>query len=1533
MKRILCILLSIMLLLPTFSTGVWAGDAAYRKCADIPFSYNGVRTVDNNNEIFSYGVTFPTPIDLTAYGYPASGTIAAGKLALQMDICISGTAAVVKAMETHDVAGQIEITSGGTCDVNELSVAASALAWKANTWNRVIIDLSRFNRPFGGAFDPKNFNYMRMYIGNLARYFGDSAYVKFANVQVVDLTQPLGAENVPALGDGTAPDQVPPQSVTYDAPGYTEIAEIPYSHSVYTFASGEVYSSGSMFSAIDLTGYGYPQTGVIEAGKLGLQLDYYVEGGPNTTAILEGGTLGGQIEISSSGTCDVEELGMNPTRLKGKNGEWVRLILDLAWFTTPMGGSFDPTGFDYFRMYLSVPKDYPDERVEMRVCNLRLVDLTKPLTEEEAPSIGNGTFTPEAPVFKVQPQWAGYVTDTAVVAGYNLKSYAEQHDLMPVKDWTPVIQSLAYGLSKQGGGMLYIPAGVYPCYGEIILPSGVTLQGDWQTPDEDATVQGTVLAVYAGENRPNSSAFISMSDNSYLRSLAFWYPNQQPENPTNYPYTILMGSTTHVKDVTLVNSYNGITARGGSCPDIENVYGTPLSCGMDLDMISDSYGMENVNFAPDYWINSGLAGAPSSETAAAALREQLYYSATGMVIRRMDWSWTTYSTFKGYSVGIHFAQSAGGVYPNGQCYNITLEDCYTALQVDGIGGAGMVMNGLYIKNCEYGVFFAGNSRLYLIDADISANSAVVVQGPMAKLSLLSSLIRRGTVVTKGGWLTVLDTKFQTAAPHITLDSGTQSALLAAATDAWGERAEVKNKAYCLFVQEDSNPMTEQMPVISREQGLYQHHRPASSAVTVADLDNTGKTDVSAALNALLQEQAKTGGTVFVKPGFYRIDNAVTVPTGVELLGSLDFGQAELFNGVGTIFQIYHGKNQPDAATFILEAGAGLRGVQINYPEQNIQPDGNFVPYAHTVQGRGAGAYVINVSSRNSWSGVDFMTYRCDNHYIDSFRGNALVSYVAVGGGAENGVVRNCHLQYTSWTYGDHGSRGGWPRVVEDPSDEAREAWRMDLYIFSGHHLNNYTIGHVTNQLHFGNMNYCGYTGINVVPEKTGLADVTVWGQNTDCCTISMNVEAAKRVDFISLQTTAFTWIAERQEKEMNLIHLGKDCDITVNVFGAALYENPDYMFDVENGTLNIYGAVYMSSVPMANISKNGKVNLVDMYLGTYDSAFDDLVPPAEIPSAVTNPQNLSISYSFYTKPVQSSETIGQYKHVYEAINNFRLDVSENMQIPKDAELVFSEGFTDYGSLEDSMQKVKVLLSGKGGSVTPRRGNMQITHAKDTFMAALSAAQQFAVSEGVYRFETRFNLESLRETDGSRFAFALYNEKGVTLPLVRFEKSGKVEVKRTDGWKEIGTFSTGTWYRLGVVADMNAHTFAVYLMNDDYQTLAASGLQDLAVTALTGMWVYAEAETGNEGTKTVAQVDYLAVLKTAESYGLLGDVNGNGAVNSTDARLVLQYTVKKIDQTKLNLAAADVDGNGRVDSTDARLILQFTVGKIKTFPNS
>lgn len=66
-------------------------------------------------------------------------------------------------------------------------------------------------------------------------------------------------------------------------------------------------------------------------------------------------------------------------------------------------------------------------------------------------------------------------------------------------------------------------------------------------------------------------------------------------------------------------------------------------------------------------------------------------------------------------------------------------------------------------------------------------------------------------------------------------------------------------------------------------------------------------------------------------------------------------------------------------------------------------------------------------------------------------------------------------------------------------------------------------------------------------------------------------------------------------------------------------------------------------------------------------------------------------------------------------------------------------------------------------------------------------------------------------------------------------------------------------------------------------------------------------------------------------GLRGDASGDGRVNTTDARRILQYAAQKIGEDELDLSEADVNEDKKVNTTDARLILQLAAGKIEEFP--
>lgn len=110
----------------------------------------------------------------------------------------------------------------------------------------------------------------------------------------------------------------------------------------------------------------------------------------------------------------------------------------------------------------------------------------------------------------------------------------------------------------------------------------------------------------------------------------------------------------------------------------------------------------------------------------------------------------------------------------------------------------------------------------------------------------------------------------------------------------------------------------------------------------------------------------------------------------------------------------------------------------------------------------------------------------------------------------------------------------------------------------------------------------------------------------------------------------------------------------------------------------------------------------------------------------------------------------------------------------------------------------------------------------------------------------------------------------------------------------------------------------------------------------GLWQYASDGyidgIYGEIDLNVAYKDYPAMMKR---YGLngfaadpmRGDANGDGRVNTTDARRVLQFAADMLDEEEFPFTDADVNEDGKVNTTDARLILQYAAGMIDRYPVS
>ena len=584
--------------------------------------------------------------------------------------------------------------------------------------------------------------------------------------------------------------------------------------------------------------------------------------------------------------------------------------------------------------------------------------------------------------------------------------------------------------------------------------------------------------------------------------------------------------------------------------------------------------------------------------------------------------------------------------------------------------------------------------------------------------------------------------------------------------------------------------------------------------------------------------------------------------------------------------------------------------------------------------------------------MDFKTYKCDNHFIDYLSGHFFNRGMVVGGGSENGYIRNYQFNYNSIMWAN-GSYAGWDGV---PFNGAlTRYWHQPMQAQFQNNSIILQLGDVNNQLVYNCFNYSSYIGVHLVEENGEAANARIFGHGVDYGTVSLKIEAAEDVEFTNMQLTAFNqcgddrntgrWAVDKATNPIYDIWLTDTFEGEVDVINYVHWaDDPTAGLRVDSGTLNMCNVQIDHEVShLFEINGDGELNIVGFLTRRDDN-------PVMMSG---EKENLHITAGFVFSEIAETEGIGTYDHVF--LRKTAYNVPNNVMFTEDSEVYFVESFDDFSFAENPGYQIN-----HNSYVTVRRGAIRLRLGSGTIGGrsfgtgqdhAFKDNRLFALESGkandLYRIEWRFTLTDLRDDSDSTVSFLLSNRDVMNQEVFRIDGAGKAYDQTG---KMIANVQTGTYYRLAVevdARDADNKTVTVYLLNDDSRVMATGNTTLLRENAfqgedktVTGFMVTCMATMldGDMSKETDLSVDYFYIARSEESSigrnvdpnsVLLGDVDGNGKADSTDARLVLQYAVGKV-KTLPNMDAANVNGDGKVDSTDARLILQYAVGKIKNF---
>ena len=276
----------------------------------------------------------------------------------------------------------------------------------------------------------------------------------------------------------------------------------------------------------------------------------------------------------------------------------------------------------------------------------------------------------------------------AQVVQINVARYGATGDSK--SDDTAAFQQTLDELAKTGGTAM-VPQGRYLIKGQLNIPNNVTLEGIWKAPNSGDSLQGSILLAVAGAGDASGTPFITLNQNSCIKGVTIYYPDQSADKPVPYPYTIASSGAENpsVIDCTLVNPYQAVDfgSKGGPRHNIQGLYGQPLFRGIYVDKCTEPGRIDNVQFSPS-WMWDGKP----------ALQQLQRESGEAFVFGHANWQSVSNTYCKGYKMGYHFMRGSEGA-TFGSLLGVAADQCRYGVMIDDCASQGLLItNGQFTGN-------------------------------------------------------------------------------------------------------------------------------------------------------------------------------------------------------------------------------------------------------------------------------------------------------------------------------------------------------------------------------------------------------------------------------------------------------------------------------------------------------------------------------------------------------------------------------------------------------------------------------------------------------------------------------------------------------------------------------------------------------------------------------------------------------------------------------------------------------------------